>query len=213
MSLTYTYSLSTDFTTSHAITLLIFIQDIKNSSISSILRDIEINGDSVIIGFLSSLSIPDKTTLDLVVQDHVAGTIPFPPLGPTGPTGSTGIDEHVALGLNTGITFTAGTTLIFDTTISQSGSVTWDSGTGLVTVANTGTYMITANAENSVFAIRVSTVTPDFYVNARCGIMTVQLSAGTTIGLVSASTTTVAGSISISGKLAYNSYMSVVRIV
>lgn len=76
--MSYVYSLATDFTTSHNISIAEFIIDVKATNISQTLSNIYVNGDAVTVTFLASLSSGEQTTLTTVVHNHVAQDPPTP---------------------------------------------------------------------------------------------------------------------------------------
>ncbi len=68
--MSYIYSLSGDFTDGIAITQ--FKSEIKaNITITTVISRVNVDGDVVLVGFVSSLSGPEKSALDAVVASHI----------------------------------------------------------------------------------------------------------------------------------------------
>lgn len=72
MSSTYNYSLENDFSASHNIKVVQFVLEIQNeSAITKTLTNIGVDGDSVSFIFESSLSGPEISALDALVEAHI----------------------------------------------------------------------------------------------------------------------------------------------
>lgn len=73
MSSSYNYSLSTDFTTAHAVNVVELQDDIAiDTVISQPLISIDVEGDTVTITFLNPLTSPEISSLNNVVANHQA---------------------------------------------------------------------------------------------------------------------------------------------
>jgi len=98
----------------------------------------------------------------------------------TSATGST--YGRAFCGLNVTVTWTNAATLIFDT-VTATGGITWNSGTGLLTLSNAGTYDISVAGGGASYVLRISTLTADHAVSGVPLSVNYVLTASTTIGL------------------------------
>lgn len=185
MSTTYTYSLASDFTTSHAIALTRFVNDIKNNNlINKILSGIGVDGDVVTIMFTSSLSTSEESVLDTIVANHFSGN-PF-------------FDNKAILrdiktpsGTNGG-TFTSGSWQTRDLNMIEGNNVDiWITLSGNSFSLKEGNYKLSGVSssygvgDNQTRIFNTTTNTPEFY------------STNSTSNLLSQSLTYITGNISV----------------
>lgn len=184
---TVTYSLASNFTTSHAINIPRFIKDVKNTtSITPLLDTINVNDDTVTLLFVSSLSNSEKTALDVVVANHVNGSSVISSIAY--------ISDTKGVGTNGG-SFTSGSWQTRDlNTVTGTNVDFWVTLSSNVFTLQPGTYHIQGN----VPANNVSGHIARLYNNTTSSVA-IKGSNASCKGVMSQSYSIISGSITISG--------------